>query len=79
MRAEGYKFSLLERTDYQVPVYIIMGDKDYTVMTPVTRAYYERITAPEKGYSEFEGGHFTPMLQTENLSAIVHAIVLNKA
>ena len=78
MRAEGYKFSLLNRTDYQVPVYIIMGDKDYTVMTPVTRAYYDRITAPEKGYSEFEGGHYTPMLQSENLSAVVHAIVLNK-
>ncbi len=67
--------SVWDRTDYKVPVYIIMGDKDYTVMTPVTKAYYDKITAPDKGYYEVEGGHYMPMLWSEELSAIVHGIV----
>lgn len=74
LRAEGYKSSVLNRTDYDVPVYIIMGDSDYTVMTPVAKAYYEKINAPRKEYFEVEGGHYMPMLRTEELSAIVHAI-----
>lgn len=47
--------SVIDRTDYKVPVYIIMGDKDYTVMTSVTKEYYDSITAPDKGYYEVGG------------------------
>ena len=67
-------FSVLDRTAYQVPVYVVMGDKDYTVMTSVTKAYYDSITAPDKSYYEVPGGHFMPMLLSEKLSAIVHEI-----
>lgn len=66
--------SVLDRTDYKVPVYIIMGDKDYTVMTSVTKKYYDNITAPDKGYYEVEGGHYMPMLLSEKLSETVHEI-----
>ena len=66
--------SVWDRTDYDVPVYIIMGDKDYTVMTSVTKAYYDKISAPEKNYYEVEGGHYMPMLRSERLSKIVHEI-----
>ena len=68
-------FSVWDRTDYKVPVYMIMGDEDYTVMTSVAKAYYDRITAPDKEYYEVEGGHYMPMIQSERLSEIVHEIV----
>lgn len=66
--------SVIDRTDYKVPVYIIMGDKDYTVMTSVTKEYYDSITAPDKGYYEVGGGHYMPMLLSEKLSETVHEI-----
>lgn len=67
-------FSVFDRTDYKVPVYVIMGDQDYTVMTSVTKAYFDRITAPDKQYFEVKGGHYMPMLLSEKLSETVHAI-----
>lgn len=73
MQCSSWKdFSVLNRTDYQVPVYVIMGDRDDTVMTPVTKACYDRINAPDKGYYEVTGGHYMPMLLSEKLSEIVH-------
>ncbi len=56
-RSRGYEYSVLDRTEYQAPVHIIMGDKDYTVSFSVEKAYYDRIAALEKTYAEFEGGH----------------------
>ncbi|MCR4643368.1 MAG: alpha/beta hydrolase [Lachnospiraceae bacterium] len=71
----SYKaFSVLKRTEYKVPVYIVMGNKDYTVMTSVTKKYFDSITAPHKEYYEVEGGHDAPMLRSEELSGIVHSI-----
>ena len=77
MKGTWKDFSILDRTDYKVPVYIIMGNKDYTVMTSVTKAYYERISAPDKNYYEVEGGHYMPMLRSARLSEIVHEINAN--
>ena len=68
-------FSVLDRTEYEVPVYIIMGDKDYNVMTSVTRQYFETINAPYKEYFEVEGGHGAPMLNSEEFRQIIHGIV----
>lgn len=71
----SYKaFSVLDRTDYKVPVYIVMGDKDYNVMTSVTKKYFDSITAPDKAYFEVEGGHESPMLRSGELSEIVHSL-----
>lgn len=70
--------SVLDRTDYKVPVYMIMGDKDYDVMTSVTKKYYDSITAPDKEYYEVKGGHYMPMLLSERLSEIVHETVNNE-
>lgn len=57
---------------------MIMGDKDYDVMTSVTKKYYDSITAPDKEYYEVEGGHYMPMLLSERLSEIVHETVNNE-
>ena len=71
----SYKaFSVLDRTDYKVPVYIVMGDKDYNVMTSVTKKYFDGITAPNKAYFEVVGGHDSPMLRSGELSEIVHSL-----
>ncbi len=71
----SYKvISVLDRTDYKVPVYIIMGNKDYIVMTSVTKKYFDSITAPAKEYYEVEGGHDATMLRSGELSEIVHGI-----
>ncbi len=65
-------FSLLGRNEYKVPIYIVMGNKDYNVMTSVTKKYFDSISAPCKEYYEVEGGHDSPMLRSEELSEIVH-------
>ena len=66
--------SVLDRTEYKVPVYMVMGDKDYTVMTSVARKYFDSITAPDKAYYEVRGGHDAPFLRSGELSEIVHNI-----
>ena len=66
--------SLSGRYDYEVPFYIIIGDRDYTVMPSVVQDYYSKVNAPDKGYYEVEGGHFMPMLRSERLSEIIHEI-----
>ena len=58
---------------YSFPFRIIgMGNKDYNVMTSVTKKYFDSISAPCKEYYEVEGGHDSPMLRSEELSEIVH-------
>ena len=74
MKGSWEDFSVLDRKEYKVPVYTINGSKDYTIMPCVTKAYFTSINAPDKAYYEVEGGHYMPMLLSDNLSEIVHEI-----
>lgn len=47
-------------TDYQIPVYYIMGENDYQTPIPLARALFEELTAPKKKlFSIPDAGHFT--------------------
>lgn len=45
---EFRKFSLLGRTEYQVPYYNINGEKDYQTNWLIAREYFDEISAPRK-------------------------------
>ena len=47
-------------TDFEVPVYFISGEQDYTCATSYARKYYEDITAPDKAFYEIKGCGHTP-------------------
>lgn len=74
MQSSWKDFSVLDRTEYKVPVYTVNGSKDYTIMPCVVKEYFDSINAPDKAYYEVEGGHYMPMLLSERLSEIVHEI-----
>lgn len=47
-------------TNYQVPVYYIMGENDYQTPVPLAKALFDTLTAPEKKLFLIPGaGHFT--------------------
>ena len=47
-------------TDFEVPVYFISGEQDYTCATSYARKYYEDITASDKAFYEIKGCGHTP-------------------
>lgn len=36
--------------DFKIPVYIVMGETDYTTPIPLAEAYFKNIKAPDKKY-----------------------------
>lgn len=47
-------------TEYQMPVYYIMGENDYQTPIQLARALFEQLTAPEKTFFTIpNAGHFT--------------------
>lgn len=47
-------------TNYQVPVYYIMGENDYQTPVPLAQAFFNEIIAPKKAFFLVPGaGHFT--------------------
>lgn len=53
---DAHKFG----TDYQVPVYYIMGENDYQTPVPLATSLFEELTAPEKKLFLIpDAGHFT--------------------
>lgn len=69
---EFRQFSLLGRTEYQVPFYNINGDKDYQTNWLIAREYFDDISAPRKemfimtdmthGLLESRSGEFSEIL-----------------
>ena len=57
---------------YEVPVIIVMGERDWTTPVPLAEAYCHRITAPEKRLITIGGaGHLPFLEQPEGFSAAV--------
>lgn len=59
-------------TDFEVPVYFIHGEQDYTCATSYARRYYEDITAPDKAFYEIKGcGHSPQNDKPEEVANII--------
>ena len=72
---EFNKFSLLGRTDYQVPYYNINGDKDYQTNYLIAQDYFESVNAPRKEMYIMENTtHGLLESRSEEFSAILHEI-----
>ena len=69
--------SLKDRTTYEVPYYVIMGDKDHGSIDTVEEAasYFEKVNAPDKEMYYIDGGHVAPLLKNE-LAEYIHQIAL---
>ncbi|MDF2699200.1 MAG: proline iminopeptidase [Haloplasmataceae bacterium] len=53
-------------TDYDVPIFYILGDKDWVTPTVTAKAFFETINAPKKELVIInQAGHMTMMDQTE--------------
>lgn len=50
-------------TSVAIPVYFLHGIYDYTVTLPETKAYFERLKAPVKGFYTFQGSAHSPMFE----------------
>lgn len=47
-------------TDFEVPIYFISGEMDYTCSRPLTEKYCADVTAPDKAFFEIKGCGHTP-------------------
>lgn len=74
--AYGEQLSIADRTQYQVPFYLIQGKNDHNVgtMVEVAAAYYEKVEAPDKNICLIDGGHVSPLLCCDQLAAFAHQI-----
>lgn len=72
---EFNKFSLIGKTDYQVPFYNINGDKDYQTNYLIAQDYFETINAPYKEmYIMKDTTHGLLEAKSEEFSDIIHKI-----
>jgi pimeloyl-ACP methyl ester carboxylesterase len=72
---EFASFSLLGRTDYEVPFYNINGDKDYQTNYKLAQEYFEEVNAPYKQLFMMENmTHGLLESDAEGFSEIVHQI-----
>lgn len=47
-------------TEYDIPIYFISGEMDYTCSTNLAKKYYEDVVAPDKAFYEIKGCGHTP-------------------
>lgn len=76
LRSEEFdRFSLLGRSDYQVPFYNINGDKDYQTNYLIAQDYFKSVNAPcKKLYIMEDTTHGLLESRSEEFSEIVHEI-----
>jgi len=73
------KFSLLNHTDYKVPYYNILGDKDYQTNHVQAEEYFKLVKAPRKKlYIMKDMTHGLLYSRSEEFSDIVHDIYKNE-
>lgn len=72
---EFNKFSLKNKTEYQVPYYNINGDRDYQTNYIIAQDYFDRITAPYKQMYIMENTtHGLLESKSEKFSLLLHEI-----
>ena len=57
-------FSVKDRTEYEMPFYLMQGDHDSDCLYELAIPYYERVKAPDKNLYIVEGGHTSPFVKT---------------
>ena len=65
-------FSLCGITGFEMPVYVLQGDKD--CHCGAEQKYIEQLRAPDKGIRIIKGGHASTLLHSEELAAFIHEI-----
>ncbi len=65
-------FSLCGITDFEMPVYVLQGDKDSHC--GADQKFVEQLNAPDKEIRIIKGGHASTMLHSEELAAFIHEI-----
>jgi pimeloyl-ACP methyl ester carboxylesterase len=50
-------------TEFDLPVYFLTGRHDYTANAELTRAYFDVIEAPAKGFYLFETSAHSPLFE----------------
>lgn len=68
------ELSLEKRTAYEVPFYVLEGDRDEFNIGECQKKYFDSITAPDKEFRYMEGTHMSTMLHSEELAQFVHEI-----
>ena len=72
---EFFDFSLIGKTEYEVPYYNINGDKDYQTNYLIAQEYFEQVNAPYKQMFIMEGmTHGLLESDSEGFSEILHQI-----
>lgn len=66
--------TLLDRAEYEVPVYMLLAERDYSCDPKVAEEYFNSISAPHKELRYTSGGHESTMYHSEELAAFVHDI-----
>jgi pimeloyl-ACP methyl ester carboxylesterase len=49
---------------FDLPVFVIQGDEDFTTPTSLASAFIERIVAPQKNFATIKGGHFAVFMNS---------------
>jgi len=65
-------FPLSEITDFEMPVYILQGNKD--CQCGALQKYFEQVNAPDKEFRMIEGGHSSTLAKSEELAEFIHEI-----
>lgn len=61
-------------TTFDLPIYVLAGRHDYTTNTELSRAYFDAIEAPVKGFYLFDNSAHSPLFENP---AMAKAILLN--
>ena len=49
---------------FELPVFVIQGDEDFTTPTTAASAFVDRIDAPQKSFTTIKGGHFAVFMNS---------------
>ena len=49
---------------FELPVFVIQGDEDFTTPTSAASAFVDRIDAPQKSFTTIKGGHFAVFMNS---------------
>jgi pimeloyl-ACP methyl ester carboxylesterase len=65
-------------TEFDLPVYFLTGRHDYTANAELTRAYFDAIEAPAKGFYLFENSAHSPLFEEPGRATeiLLHDVML---
>lgn len=67
-------FTLENRTDYEMPFYVLESNRDENDIGGCMKQYFDSVSAPDKDFRYIDGTHMSTMLHSEELARFVHEI-----